>query len=438
VPTDPSRESLERWLGPLASVEQHRLDNGLEVRLVPSSQAPIVVVSLWYRVGARDEPSEHTAIAHFLEHMMFKGSHRFPMGSIDRLTQSLGGDNNAFTSHDVTSYYFSFAAEHWRIALEVEADRMETLTLDEVEIDREREVILEEISMYEDYPWDALELRTNQLYYQDFPYGRPILCTRETVRSIDREALERFYRTHYRPDNAVLVLAGDLAGDTLCEVEAWLGKPRPGGNCRTPQRDTFAVPDDLRRLHHDKGKSPRLLVSLPAPAGDHEDFVPWRVWMTVLGGGRSSRLHRRLVDEGKLCSSMSAELTEMAGPGVAMISAELLPGVEPARVEELVLDGVRDLLRNPPLPAELENAKRMLLADWVFGLERIQRQALTVGHADAVFDAGYPARQLGRLLDCRLADLETAARRHLTTAAGDLGGVVAWSLADLAQKPGAG
>ncbi len=425
-------EGLERWLGPLARVEQHRLDNGLEVRLVPSSQAPIVVASLWYRVGARDEPPEYGGIAHFLEHMMFKGSQRFPMGSIDRLTQSLGGDNNAFTSHDVTSYHFSFAAEHWRTALEVEADRMETLTLDEVEIDREREVILEEISMYEDDPWDALELRTNQLYYQDFPYGRPILGTRETVRAIDRDALERFYRTHYRPDNAVLVLAGDLAAETLAEVEAWLGKPQPGGNGRSPWRASFAVPDDLRRLHHDHGRSPRLLVLLPAPGGNHEDFTPWRVWMTVLGGGRSSRLHRRLVDEGKLCSAMSAEITEMAGPGAAMISAELLPGIEPERVEHLVLDGIRELLRNPPSPAELENAKRMLLADWVFGLERIQRQALIVGHAESVFDAGYPARQLERLLDCSLGDLERAAHRQLTTAGGDLGGVVGWSLAEMA------
>lgn len=427
-----SHQPAERWLGPLARVEPHRLDNGLEVRLVPSSQAPIVVASLWYRVGARDEPPEHGGIAHFLEHMMFKGSHLFPMGSIDRLTQSLGGENNAFTSHDVTSYHFSFAAEHWRIALEVEADRMETLTLDEGEIDREREVILEEISMYEDDPWDALELRSNDCYYQGFSYGRPILGTRETVRAIDRDALERFYRTHYRPDNAVLVLAGDLGEETLAEVEAWLGKPEPGGNGRTPWRwrDSFAVPDQLRHLRHDQGKSPRLLVSLPAPRADHEDFVPWRVWMTVLGGSRSSRLHRRLVDEGKLCSAMSAETTEMAGPGVAMISAELLPGVEPARVEDVVLDGVRELLHRPPSPAELENAKRMLLADWVFGLERIQRQALIVGHAESVFDGGYPTRQLDRLLNCRLDNLETAARRQLTTAAGELGGVVAWSLAE--------
>lgn len=433
MPTDSSQHGIDRWLGPLRGVERHRLDNGLEVRLVPNSQAPIVVASLWYRVGARDEPPEHSGIAHFLEHMMFKGSDRFPMGSIDRLTQSLGGENNAFTSHDVTAYYFSFAAEHWQTALEIEADRMESLILDEVEVEREREVILEEISMYEDDPWDALELRVSECYYQGFSYGRPILGRRETVRAIDRDALDGFYRANYRPDNAVLVLAGDVGAGALAEVEAWLGKPEPGGNARPPWRDTFAVPDELRRVRLDKGKSPRLLVSLPAPRASQEDFAPWRVWMTVLGGGRSSRLHRRLVNDGKLCSAMSAEVTEVPGPGVAMIGAEPLPGVEPARVEGIVLDGVRELLRNPPSAAELKNAKRLLLADWVFGLERIQRQALTVGQAESVFDAAYPEQHLRGLLDCGLDDLETVARRQLTTAGGDLGGVVGWALAEMPE-----
>ncbi|MCP4203306.1 MAG: insulinase family protein [bacterium] len=429
MPIDSPRYTIDRWLGPLRGIERYRLDNGLEVRLVPSSQAPIVVASLWYRVGARDEPPEYSGIAHFLEHMMFKGSDRFPMGSIDRLTQSLGGDNNAFTSHDVTSYYFSFASEHWQTALEIEADRMEHLTLDEREIEREREVILEEISMYEDDPWDALELRTRETYYRGYPYGRPILGRRETVRAIDRNALESFYRANYGPDNAVLVLAGDLGGGALAEVETRLGKPRPIGIDRRAPRGSFAIPDELRRVRHDKGRSPRLLVALPAPRADHDDFAPWRLWMTVLGGGRSSRLHRRLVDEGKLCSAMSAELTEAAGPGVAMISAELLPGVEPARVEDLVLDGLRELLRHPQSPVELENAKRMLLADWVFGLERILRQGLAVGQAEAVFDAGYPERHLRGLLGCESEDLETVARRNLTTAGGDLGGVVGWARA---------
>jgi zinc protease len=431
VPTEPPDQNVERWLGPLRGVERHQLDNGLDVCLVPSSQAPIVVVSLWYRVGARDEPPEHSGIAHFLEHMMFKGSGRFPMGSIDRLTQSLGGENNAFTSHDVTSYYFSFATEHWRTALEIEADRMESLTLDKVEVEREREVILEEISMYEDDPWDALELSTQESYYQGFPYGRPILGNRDTVRAIDQAALESFYRSYYRPDNAVLVLAGDVDSEALAAVDAWLGRPKPGGSVRPPWRPSFAVPDELRRVRLDRGKSPRLLLSLPAPRAGDQDFVPWRVWMTVLGGGRSSRLHRRLVDEGKLCSAMSADVTEVAGPGVSMISAEVLSGVEPYRVEDLVLDGVRELLDNPPSAVELEHARRLLLADWVFGLERIQQQALTVGHADSVFDAGYPERHVSRLLECGLEDLETVAGRQLTTASGDLGGVIGWAQAEV-------
>lgn len=432
APLDPTQmaklePSVERWLGPLTGVEAHRLDNGLEVRLVPSKQAPIVVASLWYRVGARDEPPEFTGIAHFLEHMMFKGSARFPMGAIDRLTQSLGGENNAFTSHDVTAYYFSFAVEHWRTALAIEADRMETLTLDPVEIEREREVILEEISMYEDDPWDALQLAANEAYYGDFPYGRPILGTRASVKAIDRRALESFYRAHYRPDNAVLVLAGDLDERSLAEVEEHLGGIAPSGNLRAGLSETFAPPRELHRLLLEKGRSPRLLLTLPAPDADDPDFALLRVWMTILGGGRSSRLHRRLVDEGELCSAMSVELSEMAGPGVAAISAELLPGVEPRLVEEAVFDGLRELLDHRPASSEFETAKRLLLSDWVFGLERIQRQALCVGQAAAVFDDGYPARHLDRLLTCELDETIATAARQLKWADEHPTGVLAWS-----------
>jgi len=419
---------VERWLGPLAGVERHRLDNGLEVRLVPSARAPIVVAALLYRVGARDEPPAQGGIAHFLEHMMFKGSDRFPMGSIDRLTQSLGGENNAFTSHDVTAYHFSFSSEHWRLALDIEADRMERLTLAEVEIEREREVILEEISMYEDDPWDALELHVNASYYGPFPYARPILGTRETVRAIDREALERFYRAHYRPDNAVLVLAGDLPAGALEEVAARLGRTEAGGNRRGHWSEPFAEPPGLRRVHVEKGKVPRLLVALPAPSANHPNFAAWRLWFAILGGGRSSRLHRRLVDDGMLCSAMSADLTEMAGPGIGAISAELLPGIEPAAVEKVVLESLDELRLEPPSAAELENARRLLLADWVFGMERIQRQAIAVGHAEAVFDAGHPARQLEDLLKCRWEDLAGAAQRQLAATDGP-GGVVGWSWA---------
>ncbi len=430
VAADLSRAGVGGWLGPLRGVESHRLDNGLEVRLLRGSQAPIVVASLWYRVGCRDEEAGQNGIAHFLEHMMFKGSARYPMGEIDRLTQSLGGENNAFTSHDVTAYYFGFAAEHWTTALDIEADRMESLVLDEAEIERERQVILEEIAMYEDDPWDALELETTARYYGEFPYGRPILGARETVSAIDRPALESFYRRHYRPDNAVLVVAGDLGAGVLEAVESRLGRLRAAGGIRETWPPTFAPPQALARMRQARGSLPRMLLTLPAPSAEHRDYPVWRLLVTILGGGRSSRLYRGLVDEGELCSSMSAELTEMAGPGLTMISAEVLPGVELEAVEDAVLSGLADLSRQPPTAEEITRARRLLLSDWVFGLERIHYQALMVGQAEAALSPGYPKAHLRGILECDREALLAVAERYLPSGVGEPAGVIGWSRAE--------
>ena len=151
--------------------------------------------------------------------MMFKGSARFGPGEIDRLTQALGGVNNAFTSHDATAYYFNFAADRWTEALAIEADRMTALTLDPEQVASERQVILEEIAMYDSEPWDALEMAVHNRLFAGHPYGHPVLGTREELLATGAEDLRAFHRRFYRPDNAVLVVAGDIGDGALDAVE---------------------------------------------------------------------------------------------------------------------------------------------------------------------------------------------------------------------------
>ena len=162
-------------LAPSPAAERARLANGLEVVLIPNRQAPIVTTVLVYRAGARDEAPGASGAAHFLEHMMFKGAALYGPGEIDRRTQALGGMNNAFTSHDATAYYFAFASDRWREALAIERDRMTSLALDPAEFESERQVILEELAMYRDEPWDALELDVQAELYRGHRYGMPVL-----------------------------------------------------------------------------------------------------------------------------------------------------------------------------------------------------------------------------------------------------------------------
>jgi zinc protease len=402
------------------------LANGLTVCVLENRQAPVVTTALSYRAGARDDPPGQGGSGHFLEHMMFKGSARFGPGEIDRRTQALGGSNNAFTSHDATTYYFSFAADRWTEALAIEADRLAALTLDPQQVASERRVIREEIAMYDSEPWDALEVAVQGRLFRGHPYGRPVLGTRGELRATGREDLARFQRRLYRPDNAVLVVAGEVAADAaLADVERFLGGLPAGAERRAGAAPPADLPDGMARLRRRKGEVPRLLLALPAPAGDHPDHPVVRLLLSVLGSGRRSRLYRELVDEGQMCSWVHTDLAEGLDASHLTIAAEVVPGVEPARVEGELLRLLAELVGAPPEVEEVERARQVALADWVLHHERVEQQALSLAVALALFDAEHLDRQMQRLLAASPVALHQAARRYLRP---ELGSVLGWSL----------
>lgn len=420
-----------------------QLDNGLTVCLLGNRSAPVVTTALWYRAGTRDETMGEGGIAHFLEHMMFKGSAGYGPGEIDRRTQALGGTNNAFTSHDATVYHFNFAPAHWREALAIEADRMIGLTLDPDEVASERRVIQEEIAMYEAEPWDALDQRVQAARFPDHPYGLPVLGTAEGLEEIGPAELADFHRRLYRPENAVLVVAGEVGPEDLVAVEESFGRvaardggvaTRQGTGGRPSEGEGAPGAAGPRRVEQRKGEVARLMVSFPAPETSHPDHPALRVATTVLGSGRASRLHRRLVDEEQSCVWVQSDLTESVEPGSFTVAAELMPDADPARVEAAVFAEVASLADRPPDGAELERARHILQADWVLGHERVYQQALAAGFALAMLgDLDHPGRHLARGLAASPEDLAAAARRHLDPESA----VVGWSL-PRGDRPGAG
>jgi zinc protease len=421
VPSAESPLAVPRLAGRL---EVTRLANGLTVCLQRNPQAPVVTTALWYRAGTRDEPREHGGIAHFLEHLMFKGSERFGPGEIDRRTQALGGSNNAFTSHDATTYYFNFAADRWQQALEIEADRMAGLRLDEAEVASERQVILEEIAMYEDDPWDALEHVAFAAFFGGHPYGRPVLGSAATLAAIDPETLRRFHRDYYRPGNAVLVVSGDLGEDAAAAVGAAFARV-DGVPSERPSLDVPVRPAGKVRVERRQGEVARCLLVLPAPAASDPSYPVFRLLVTLLAGGRSSRLHRALVDEGQLAIAISADLPDSQLPGAMVIGMELLPGVDPARAEAALLAELEALRREPVAADELERAKQIAIADWIFGHERVHQQALAAGFALALFDLHHVERELQRMARTDAAEVAELAARALDV---EQSSVLAWSL----------
>jgi zinc protease len=407
------------------------LDNGLTVCLLDNPQAPLVTTALWYRVGTRDETPGRGGTAHFLEHMMFKGSARYGRGEIDRRTHALGGLNNAFTSHDATTYYFNFARDRWSEALAIEADRLAGLNLDPAEVDSERQVILEEIAMYESDPWDALEQRVLTRLFGGHPYGRPVLGTAPELERIGPNELATFHRDFYRPDNAVLIVAGDLGDDALERVEEHLGAV-PAGARRRPALPDPRFPSELVRVERRHGEVSRLLMALPVPPASDPSYPAVRLLAGLLASGRASRLHRSLVEDTRLCAWVMADVMECTEPAALIFATELVEGSDPARVEDELLDRLRELTAEPPAVEEVERAARMTLADWVYDHERIHQQALAAGFGLALFDLEHKERQLRELLTLGQEDIHETARTILRPARG---GVVGWSLPARAAEP---
>ncbi|MFL6193144.1 MAG: M16 family metallopeptidase [Thermoanaerobaculia bacterium] len=406
-------------------LQLERLDNGLTVCRLHNPQAPVVTSAVFYRVGTRDEPAGHGGVAHFLEHMMFKGSAHFGPGEIDRLTQALGGANNAFTSHDATVYYFNFAADRWTEALKIEADRMAGVTLDPDHVASERQVILEEIAMYESEPWDALEMAVHARVFSGHAYGHPVLGTREELLATDGDVLRAFHGRFYRPDNAVLVVAGDVGEDAVETVDKILGSLPAGAESRRGLTPPATAPQGIERLERRKGEVARMLLALPAPAATHPDHAALRLAATLLGGGRTSRLQRPLVEEEQLCVWITADISEGLDASLFTVSGEVVPGVDPARVEARVLEILAELRSNPPGEEEIERCRRLSVADWVFEHEKVHQQAVSVGVALALFNLEFIDLHVEHLLATGADRLLDVAERCLRP---ERGAIMGWSL----------
>ena len=408
---------------------RRQLDNGLQILVSSVDDVEVVSSCLWYRYGAQDEVEGEFGGAHFLEHMMFKGSELYGPGEVDRVTQALGGINNAFTSQDATAYYFKFSPLHWQKALEIEADRMSNLTLDPDEIDRERKVILEELSMYEAEPWDALDQAVQTALHHGHPYARPILGSRDSLRGLGKPELSAIHGAHYHPGNAALVLTGGVGSDSLevaseifCAVPSGPFIPRRVG----PGREVT----EWERLTRHRGSVPRLLIGWQAPSADDPDFASLRIVTGVLAGGRSSRLHRLLVEEKQLCQWVSVDLTEVQGPGTLSLAAELHPGVQPETVEELVLAEIQRLVEQPVDLVELQRIQRYLLSSWIFAHDQAHDQALTLGFGMTLFDEDFVENQLRRCLTVTDSQVLDVAKRWL----GEPRAVIGWSLPKVCEN----
>ncbi len=391
-----------------------RLENGLTVLVQPLRHAPVVSCWMWYRVGSRNEPPGLTGLSHWVEHMLFKGTSRFPPGSIFREVNRWGGTLNGFTWLDYTAYFETLPTPGWELALAIEADRMVAASFDPAEVERERTVILAERAGSENQPGTYLREEVVAAAFRAHPYGHPVIGYRDDLLQITREELYQHYRTYYRPNNAVLVIVGDVEPTVALQaVERHFGE-LPAG----------AVPPVLRVHEPEQWGERRVTVRRPAPTAQllmawrvpgatHPDIPALLVLDAVLSGGkpvafggsgmgRSARLYRALIAPG-LCTTAASSMSLTLDPFLFTISATLTPLAEPRHVEHLVDDVVRGLQEELVGEEELARAKRQLAVQLAAANESAQSRAALLGSLAVVCPERSP-QQLWREIEAVTSD----------------------------------
>src|SRR5919107_5533996 len=286
------------------AVSSFVLDNGLEVVVIPDRRVPVVTHMVWYRNGSADDPLGQSGIAHFLEHLMFKGTERHPAGEFSRVVSALGGQENAFTSYDYTAYFQRVAREHLETMMAFEADRMTGLMLEEAVVAPEREVVLEERRMrVETDPAAQLSEAMAASLFVHHPYGTPIIGWMHEIEGLNREHALGYYRRFYAPENAILVVAGDVTGDEVRRLaDATYGQVAPRGERPIRFRPREPEPRAARHLavadpRVEQPTLQRLYLTPSSRTAEGRTAHALELLAEILGGGPTSYLYRELVLE---------------------------------------------------------------------------------------------------------------------------------------------
>jgi zinc protease len=413
------------FLAPAARAEPRvntfTLGNGMQVVVIEDHRVPVVTHMVWYRVGAADDPWGTSGIAHFLEHLMFKSTEKLKSGEFSRTITRLGGRDNATTTHDTTSYFQRVAKEHLRAVMELEADRMVNLRLVEEEVKTERDVILaERRSNVDGNPLSLLSEQMLSVLYHNHPYGRPSIGWEHEMAKLTRQDAISFYKRYYAPNNAVLVVAGDVTPEEVRPLaQATYGRNRPNRALVRPIRPDEPKPIAARRVEVVDGRAGArvLLRYYPTPSfasGPPGEAESLELLARIVGGDDTSRLYRRLVVE-KLASTAGANFSAAARDS-GRIAFVVIPleGVALEKVEAILDAVILEVREKGVTEAELERAKSAIEAVRVFESDDQMQLARRYGEGAAFGQSlDQLAEQPRRVQSRSVADIKRVAAEYL-------------------------
>jgi zinc protease len=374
------------------TIDHFRLTNGLEVVVIPDHRAPVVTHMVWYRNGSADDPLGQSGIAHFLEHLMFKGTQNHPQGEFSNVVAELGGQENAFTGNDYTAYFQRLPKEHLSVAMEFEADRMTGLSLSDDVVNPERDVVLEERRMRVDSdPGAELGEALHAALFVHHPYGTPVIGWAHEIETLSRKDALAYYRRFYTPENAIVVVAGDVSGETVRMLaEASYGKIPAHGDAPRRQRPHEPEPKAHRlvTLADEKVEQPshqRIYLApscITAAPGESEAL---EVLAHLLGGGQTSLLYKQLVIERQLAVSAGAYYMGTALDETRFyVYAIPAPGVSLQQLDTAIDEIVEQCRSEPVRDADLVRAKTRLVAEAIYAQDNQAVLARWYGAALAI------------------------------------------------------
>jgi zinc protease len=402
-----------------------QLENGLTVLLKEIHTAPIISHWVWYRVGSRDETPGKTGISHWVEHMQFKGTQRFPAGVLDKAISRGGGYWNAMTYLDWTTYYETMPADQIDLALELEADRMVNSLFDPREVESERTVIISERQGNENEPLFRLGEEIQTTAFQQHPYGHETIGNMADLHTIQRDDLYRHYRQYYTPANAIVALAGDFETAAMLEQLKRLYAVIPAGGAPVRVLSPEPAPTGEKQVTvRGPGETTYVQLAYHVPSANHPDFLPLTVLDSLLcgpsslnlfGGGisnKTSRLYRALVDK-ELAVSVSGGLQATIDPFLYNILLTIHPSSDPEAALRVTEAEFKRLKDSPPPAEELARAVKQARALFAYGSESISNQAFWLGYAEMFADYNWFRTYLERLEAVTPQDVQRAAQQYL-------------------------
>ena len=372
------------------------LPNGLTVVVNRDRASKLAAVNILYKVGARNEDPRHTGFAHLFEHLMFRGTREIP--NFDLPVQMASGDNNAFTNNDYTDFYITLPKDNLETALWLESDRMEGLDITPAKLEAEKKVVIEEFRQrYLNQPYGDQTMLLRALAYKVHPYRwAAIGLTTDHIAEATLEDVEAFYRTHYRPSNAVLSISADIEEERMLELaEKWFAPlaDRPADAAPIPQEpaQTEARREEVER----DVPAPTVTVAYHMGGRTDAGFYTADLVSDLLAGGDSGRLYTHLVKERRLLSSVNAYVTGDVDPGLFVFTGQLLPGVTPEEAEAAFREEIETLQTASAAAREIEKVKNKFEANTLFGELNVMNKAMNLGFYEMLGDLALINREVG-------------------------------------------